>query len=60
MRITKKVIAPLIIMIILAGAAGIMSAKEIAYQRMQDIQRISDSKKDDKQLPNDIKFRKQQ
>lgn len=60
MRITKKVIAPLIIMVILAGAAGIMSAKEIAYQRMKDIQHISDNEKDDNQLPDDLETHEQQ
>lgn len=44
MQITKKIIAPLLIMILLAGAAGIMSAQEIMHHRMQSMDKAGDTK----------------
>lgn len=63
MQVTKKVIAPLIIMVVLAGVAGIMSSREMTINRSQKIQQASenpdliDHKGDIKAQPEDTKPR---
>lgn len=43
MQVTKKIIAPLLIMVLLAGIAGIMSSREISINRAQKIRQASEN-----------------
>lgn len=41
MQVTKKIIAPLFIMVLLAGVAGVMSAREVSIRQSNKLNSIS-------------------
>lgn len=53
-QISKRVIVPLIIVIILAGTSGIFSARELAIRRTQHLQKIDQTQSEylERQLKN--------